>query len=82
MMTKVGNIGIITTKGQTMKDFLPFREDVTVITGHRDPTRTEVRMGYGARHYKTFPRALWEHPNGKPKKWIKCPQDGLRYFRG
>lgn len=65
-----------------MTNFLPFRADVTEITAHRNPTAAEIRRRYGATHYKTFSRALWKHSNGKPKKWIKCPQDGLRYFRG
>ena len=61
-------------------NWLPFRDDVTEITGHRFPTKAEIRFGEGATHYRTFPRELWEHPNGKPKIWIKA-DDGLRYHR-
>jgi hypothetical protein len=64
-----------------MNSFLPFRSDVTEITGHRNPTPSEIRFGHGATHYRTFPRALWEHSNGKPKAWIKAQDDGLRYSR-
>lgn len=64
-----------------MPDFVPFRDDVETITGHREPTPSEMRFGHGATHYKDFPVALWKHKDGKPKKWIKCPADGLRYYR-
>lgn len=66
---------------KTMPDFLPFRDDVTEITGHRPPTKSEIRFGHAVTHYRTFPVAIWKHPNGKPKKWIKAPDDGLRYYR-
>lgn len=65
-----------------MKTWLPFRSDVSEITAHRNPTSSEIRFGYGATHYRTFPRELWEHPSGKPKAWIKAQDDGLRYYRG
>jgi len=61
--------------------WLPFRDDVTEVTGHRNPTKFEYTIGEGAIHYKTFPVELWMYPTGKPKKWIKCPQDKLRYYR-
>lgn len=61
--------------------FLPFRDDVTEVTAHRKPTRSEIEFGYGATHYRTFPVDLWKHKNGKPKKWIKAKDDGLRYYR-
>lgn len=64
-----------------MKDFVPFRDDVTEIQAHRSPTVGEILRGYGCTHYRTFPVEMWKHPSGKPKKWIKAPDDGLRYFR-
>ena len=60
---------------------LKFRADVTNVIGHRKPTPAEVNFGYGAYHYKEFPVALWTNAKGYPKAWIKCPNDGLRYFR-
>ena len=30
------------------------------ITAHRNPTQGEINRGYGAIHYKDFPRSLWE----------------------
>jgi len=83
------------------------------ITAHRKPTPAEIKRGYGATHYKDFPRSLWicykvagktrfstfEEANDfanrvfkhegcivsieqSIKKWIICPIDGLRYYRG
>lgn len=60
---------------------LPFREDVKIITAHRKPTQSEIKFGEGATHYKDFPVELWKDKNGLPKTWIKCPYDGLRYYR-
>jgi hypothetical protein len=64
------------------KSTLPVRADVATIEGHRKPTAGEIRFGYGATHYKTFPVALWLKPDGTAKRWIACPDDGLRYYRG
>ena len=63
------------------KDWLGFRPDVVEIIAHRAPTHSEIRMGYGSTHYRTFPRAVWEHPDGRPRRWIKAEDDGLRYYR-
>lgn len=70
------------TKEHKNHTWPPFRDDVTTITGHRRPTQAEINFGYGATHYKEFPVSLWKHPDGRPKRWIKCPEDGLRYYRG
>ena len=52
------------------------------VTGHRDPTQGEINRGYGAIHYKDFDISLWIRKDGIGlKKWIKCPHDGLRYYR-
>ena len=52
------------------------------VTGHRQPTRAEINRGYGAIHYKDFDISLWFRKGGIGlKKWIKCPYDGLRYYR-
>lgn len=51
------------------------------ITAYRKPTPSEIRFGYGATHYKDFPRSIWTKPNGDLKRWITCVIDGLRYYR-
>jgi hypothetical protein len=60
---------------------LPFRDDVKIITAHRQPTPGEIRFGEGATHYKDFSVELWKDKDGLPKRWIKCIEDGLRYYR-
>ena len=52
-----------------------------VVTAHRDPTKAEIKCGYGAIHYLDMPIELWIKPNGKLKKWTVNPHDGLRYYR-
>ena len=54
---------------------------LTPIIGHRKPTKAEIKFGEGAAHYKDFDRFLWIKSDGKVKKWIVCPHDGLRYYR-
>lgn len=51
------------------------------VTAHRNPTPSEIRFGHGATHYKDFILSDWLHKDGGLKKWIKCPHDGLRYYR-
>ena len=78
-------------KALTLKAF-PFMPESAIkwiyhadkpITAHRNPTLAEIRRGYGATHYKEFDFEQWlNHKRGGLKKWIKCPHDGLRYFRG
>lgn len=53
-----------------------------MLTYSREPTKAEVMFGYGARHYKDFPRELAVKKDGKIKKRLKCPADGLWYSRG
>jgi len=48
---------------------------------HRPPTPYEIRFGHGAKHYKDIPVEVCRKPNGDLKKWLKCPTDGLRYYR-
>lgn len=60
---------------------LPARPDVTEVTFHRPPTPEEIRFGYGATHYRTFPLHEVVHPGTRiVKQWIKAPDDGLRYY--
>jgi hypothetical protein len=60
---------------------LPVRPDVKIIEGHRNPTLYELKVGYGAIHYKDFDVDVWKKPNGTLKRWIVCQFDGLRYYR-
>lgn len=48
---------------------------------HRNPTKAEIRFGEGAVHYKSFPFPdVWDAKNNRCKRWLVCPEDGLRYF--
>ncbi len=49
---------------------------------HRPPTKGEIRFGYGATHYRTFPiETCCQTGTRIPKKWFKAEDDGLRYYR-
>ena len=48
------------------------------VTYWRNPTKAEIAFGYGAIHYRNFPASVC-FKNGKPKKWLKAKDDGLRY---
>lgn len=50
-------------------------------TYHRNPTPEEIAFGVGAIHYLDFPGTMCLKKNGKPKKWLVNPVDGLRYYR-
>ncbi len=51
------------------------------ITYHRKPTAYEIKFGEGATHYKEFDACFcWNDKTDKPKKWLICPIDGLRYY--
>lgn len=60
---------------------ITFDPSLPVLTAHRNPTRAEIRFGYGAIHYKDLPRILFTKPDGSLKRWTTCPIDGLRYYR-
>ena len=47
----------------------------------RKPTQLEIKLGYGAWHYKDFDSTLCFKKNGDLKTRIKCPIDGLIYTR-
>lgn len=51
------------------------------VTYHRNPTQSEIKWGAGATHYKDFILGDVIKNNGSLKKWIVCPNDGLRYYR-
>ena len=61
---------------------LPVREGVEHVTYRRKPTQAELRMGYGATHYRDFPVAVCCHTGTRIlKRWFIAPDDGLRYYR-
>lgn len=53
----------------------------SVVTAHRNPTKAEIRFGFGCVHYRDFSIDEWLKPDGSLRKWIKA-DDGLRYYRG
>jgi hypothetical protein len=73
------------TKAQLKKHLesaLPVRDDVTEVEYRRPPTPSEVRFGYGATHYRTFPVEECVHPGTRVlKAWFIAADDGLRYYR-
>lgn len=55
--------------------------DPNMVTYHRNPTPGEVRFGYGATHYRDFPKEECVKRDGTLKKWFVAKDDGLRYYR-
>lgn len=49
------------------------------IQAHREPTKAEIKFGYGATHYASFSRSECIGKNGKIKKWFKSHRDNLTY---
>jgi hypothetical protein len=49
------------------------------VTYWRNPTKAEIAFGYGAIHYREFPLNECVRKDGKPKRWFKAKDDGLRY---
>lgn len=52
-----------------------------IIEYHRKPTAREIKFGNGAIHYKSFDESACTDKNGRIKKRLKCPLDGLIYTR-
>lgn len=62
---------------------LPLRDDVETVTYYRQPTKGEIRAGYGAMHYADFDLTDCCHNGTRiPKKWFVSKYDGLRYYKG
>lgn len=60
---------------------MPVRDDVTECQYHRPPTEAEIRFGYGATHYRTFPVEECCFTGTRIKKsWFVAKDDGLRYY--
>lgn len=49
------------------------------ITAHRNPTKGEIKFGYGATHYKDFPRSLWVSFKVAGKKSFSSFDDAKQY---
>lgn len=60
---------------------LPVRPEVETVTYHREPTRSEVRFGHGARHYRDFTIEECCHRGTRVLKSWFVADDGLRYYR-
>ena len=45
---------------------------------HRQPTKSEIKFGHGATHYRNFKLADYLKRNGNIKKWF-IADDNLRY---
>lgn len=54
--------------------------DKNKVTYHRQPTKSEIKFGEGAIHYKDFDKTFVTKENGDFKKWVICPIDKLRYY--
>lgn len=50
-----------------------------VIEYSRKPTESEIKFGHGATHYKEFKESECSTKDGRVKKRLKCPIDGLIY---
>jgi hypothetical protein len=46
---------------------------------HRPPTKSEIKFGHGATHYRTFLRSEIINRKGELKKWFKTDDDKLNY---
>lgn len=56
-------------------------ENRTTITYHRNPTKSEIKFGEGAIHYKDFTLdECWSYKKDDFKAWFICPIDKLRYY--
>jgi len=51
-----------------------------VVEYHRKPTKSEIRFGHGATHYRDFKKEEFLKKDGTVKKRIKA-DDGLIYTR-
>lgn len=58
---------------------LEVSDKVTIITYIRKPTKTEIKLGYGATHYRDFEITECFDENGNFKRQIIASDDKLRY---
>lgn len=57
-----------------------FYDNLSPIQYHRQPTKAEIKFGYGAIHYATFDRSECINKEGDLKRWFKSSRDNLRYY--
>lgn len=68
--------------GKFIKNEIPLKDfDGTFIEYSRKPTEFEIKRGYGARHYKRFPKSVYMGKKGVIKNRLLCPIDNLIYTR-
>ena len=64
--------------------FDPIFDGVQHYTDHRESTKSEIKFGYGATHYRNLPPELVVKKKIGPlvvlKKWTVA-DNGLRYYR-
>ena len=61
-------------------EYLGYNLDIqNTIEAHREPTQKEIKLGYGATHYKDFAISQVLRKDGGFKTRVKCPIDGLIY---
>lgn len=56
------------------------KQDTDIIEYHRKPTQFEIKMGYGATHYKSFDKLYCMNNNNTFKKSIVCPISNIKYY--
>jgi hypothetical protein len=59
---------------------LAIRKGITEVTYHRPPTKSEIKFGYGAIHYRDFDLNECLDKEGYLKMIFKSKDDGLIYF--
>lgn len=65
-----------------MKKSFPIQEDVKEVNYCRNPTKSEIKFGYGTTYYRDFPIEECCHKGTRIlKRWFKSKDDGLRYYR-
>lgn len=65
--------------GQGYKDLVVMNQEQ--IKCYRNPTKDEIKFGYGATHYRSFPLSeIGINKKGWIKSWFVSKDDGLRYY--
>jgi hypothetical protein len=58
---------------------LLINKGIKELTYHRKPTEWEIKLGYGALHFKEFELNKCINKYGYIKRSLKCKEDGLVY---
>ena len=59
---------------------LDIKKDITTLTYHRNPTKSEIKFGYGAIHHRDFDFEKCFDNNGTLKLKMRVNDDKLIYF--